>query len=66
MSTTYINVRYNRENYGITPRQRLDELIASNVIIQFYRESEKNWVTIGVDPIRNMDRHYNGLERRAH
>ena len=66
MSSSYINVRYTRENYGLTPRRFLGELIVTNKIIQFYRESEKKWVTLGVDPIRSMNSAYKGLERRAH
>jgi hypothetical protein len=65
MATTYVNVRYTKENYGITPRRMLDELIASSKIIQFYRESEKRWVTVGTDPIRNVGGTYNGPERRS-
>lgn len=66
VSSSYINVRYTRENYGIITRRFLGELIVTNKIIQFYRESEKKWVTIGVDPIRSMNIAYSGLERRAH
>ena len=64
MAVTYVNVRYTKENYGITPRRLLDELIAANKIIQFYRESEKKWVTVGTDPIRGMGGVYAGPERR--
>ena len=66
MASSYINVRYTRENYGITPRRVLGELIAANKIIQFYRESQKKWVSIGVDPIRSKTSAYKGFERRAH
>ena len=66
MASPYINVRYTRENYGITPRRFLANLIASNKIIQFYRESENKWVTIGVDSIRSKDSANKGFERRAH
>ena len=66
MASSYINIRYTRENYGITPRRFLGELIAANKIIQFYRESQKKWVTLGVDPIRSMNSAYKGFERRAH
>lgn len=66
MASPYINVRYSRENYGITPRRYLGKLIAANKIIQFYRESEKKWVTIGVDPVRSKDSVNKGFERRVH
>ena len=66
MSSSYINVRYTRENYGLTTRRFLGELIVTNKIIQFYRESEKKWVTLGVDPVRSMNIAYKGFERRAH
>ena len=65
MTTSLINVRYTRENYGIAPRQFLGELIASQKIMQFYRESQKSWVTPGVDPVRNMDRPHDGPDRRS-
>jgi hypothetical protein len=49
MSIQYVNVRYTRERYGIIQRRLLDEFIASNQILQFYRESEQRWVTVGFD-----------------
>jgi len=60
----YINVRYSKYAYGMTPRQLLNELIASNQILKFYRNSEKRWVTVGTDPIRGMGGTYIGPERR--
>ena len=61
----YINVRYSKYAYGMTPPLLLDKLIASHDIIQFYRESEKKWVVVGSDPIRGTGGTYIGPERRA-
>jgi len=65
MTTSVINVRYTKENYGITPRQFLGELIAAQKIMQFYRESQKRWVTPGVDPVRGMGGPYEGPDKRS-
>ncbi len=65
MSTSWINVRYSKEHYGVTPRRFLGELIASKRILQFYRESQKRWVTIGIDPVRSSNRPYCGPEKRS-
>jgi hypothetical protein len=65
MAIADIMVRYAIDRDGITTRQCLDELIAFNKIIQFYRESEKRWVTVGSDPCRGVGGIYDGPERRA-
>jgi hypothetical protein len=64
MAIADIMVRYTIDTDGIASRQLLDELLASNKIIQFYRESEKRWVTVGIDAIRGMGGSYDGPERR--
>jgi hypothetical protein len=60
-----VKLRYTIETEGFASRSLLNELIASNKIIQFYRESEKRWVTVGTDPIRGMGGTYSGPERRS-
>jgi len=65
MAIADIMVRYERDTDGITSRQCLNELIASKRIIQFYRESEKKWVTVGIDPCRGVGGIYNGPKRRS-
>jgi hypothetical protein len=65
MAIADIMVIYERDTDGITSRQCLNEMIASKRIIQFYRESEKKWVTVGIDPIRGVGGIYDGPERRS-
>jgi hypothetical protein len=65
MPIEYINVRYTKDKCDIIPRRLLDGLIASNQILQFYRESEQRWVTVGFDHIRGMGGLYEGTERRS-
>jgi hypothetical protein len=42
----------------------LENLIKSNQIKQFFRPSEKRWITVGIDPVRSGKGHYYGVERR--
>jgi len=61
-----IRVQYKNGWYDYLPGRVLDlELIHKN-IRQFYRPSEKRWVTIGVDRIRGTGGAYDGPERRSH
>lgn len=65
MTIEYINVRYQNDRSDIVPLRFLDKLIASNKITKFYRESEKRWVRIGVDLIREVVSIYYMPERRS-
>jgi len=62
-----IRVLYKDNKYDYVPDSRLEELIESGRIKQFFRTD--GWVTVGEDPIRGMggrgDRiGYSGPERR--
>jgi hypothetical protein len=59
-----IRVQYKNGWYDYIVGQVLDEQIARKHIKQFYRPSEKRWVTVGVDRIRGIGGTYDGAERR--
>jgi hypothetical protein len=60
-----IRIQYNNGKYDYVPGQVLNQQIARKNIKQFYRPSEKKWVTVGVDRIRGMGGMYDGSERRG-
>jgi tetratricopeptide (TPR) repeat protein len=59
-----IKVRYRNNREGFVDDVTLHELIVSKKIRQFYRPSEKRWVDIETDPVRRVNRFYNGSDRR--
>ncbi|HTZ16799.1 MAG TPA: hypothetical protein VMB78_00005, partial [Dissulfurispiraceae bacterium] len=67
-----IRVQYHNDVYDIVSSCTLQRFIAQGKIQQFYRYSEKRWIIIGSDPIRNavdkgarMLAPYFGPERRV-
>jgi hypothetical protein len=60
----HIEVKYPNGTHAFVDDYLLDSLIHSRKIQQFYRPSEKRWITIGIDPIREKVRDYSGRERR--
>lgn len=60
----HIEVEYQDGSHVFVDDYLLGNLIRSGEIRQFYRPSEKSWVTIGVDPVRQETRSYAGRERR--
>jgi len=60
-----IRIQYNNDKYDYVPGRVLNEQITRKNIKQFYRPSEKRWVTIGVDRIRGMGGTFEGSERRG-
>ncbi|NWF54936.1 MAG: hypothetical protein HXY45_09105 [Syntrophaceae bacterium] len=60
----HIEVKYQDGTHTFVDDYLLDSLIRSGQIQQFYRPSEKRWVSIGIDPIRATPSHYTGGERR--
>jgi hypothetical protein len=60
----HIQVRYKNNAHDIVPAFMLDKLIAAEKIKQFYRPSERRWITLGLDPVRTSARTHDGLERR--
>ena len=59
-----IHVIYKDKRYDFVKDSRLDELIRSDSILMFKRQS--GWVRIGIDPIRMKDtsRSEENIERR--
>ncbi len=60
----HIEVKYQNGTHAFVDDYLLEALIRSGKIQQFYRPSEKHWITIGVDPIRRQKSTYTGRERR--
>jgi hypothetical protein len=61
----HIAIKYRSNTEDIVPPFMLDELITSDRIKQFFRPSEKKWITPGVDRIRKAgDAHRNPERRR--
>lgn len=61
----HVDVRYQNNNYDIVPDFMLNKLISTLKIKQFYRCSERRWVTVGCDRIRGVGGSYAGPERRV-
>jgi hypothetical protein len=63
----HIPIKYSTNTYDIVPDNMLEALIMSLEISQFYRPSEKMWITIGSDAVRKFGemKNYRGIERRA-
>jgi hypothetical protein len=60
-----IRVQYLNEKFDYTDRSTLHRLIESGRLKKFLRPSSKDWVTIGVDPVRGQGGGaYQGPERR--
>jgi len=57
-----IKVMYQDGKIEETENYQLDALIASNKIKKFQRSGK--WVTIGVDPIREVKEDYSGVPKR--
>lgn len=57
-------VRYMNGLSDVVNQKMLDELIARNEVMQFYRPSEARWVTLGGDLIRGSGGRYTGPDRR--
>ena len=60
----HIEVKYQNGTHAFVDDYLLDALIRSGQISQFYRPSEKRWITIGVDPIRHQTTAFPGREKR--
>ena len=60
-----IMVQYRNNTFDYVENRALDDLIDSQIIIAFRRES--GWVKIGIDPIRKnrIPQSFDGLDRRA-
>jgi hypothetical protein len=60
----HVEVKYQNDTHAFVDDYLLEDLIRSKQIRQFFRPSEKRWVTIGIDPVRIGKSFYWGKERR--
>ena len=60
----HLEVKYQDGSHAFVDDHSLESLIKSNRIKQFFRPSEKRWITIGIDSIRSWKGNYLGRERR--
>ena len=60
----HIEVEYQDGSHAFVDDHSLENLIKSNRIKQFFRPSEKRWITIGIDAVRSSKGNYCGTERR--
>ncbi len=60
----HVEVKYQNDTHAFVDDYLLEELIRSKQIKQFFRPSEKRWITIGIDPVRMGTSFYWGKERR--
>jgi hypothetical protein len=60
----HVEVKYQNDTHAFVDDYLLEDLIRSNQIKQFFRPSEKRWITIGTDPVRSGKSFYRGKERR--
>ena len=61
----HIEVEYQDGSHAFVDDYSLESLIKSNLIKQFFRPSERRWITIGIDAVRSRKCNYCGLERRG-
>lgn len=60
----YVMIKYHNDTCDFVDSRLADKLIASGKIKQFYRGSQKKWITPGVDMVRGKGGDYRGRERR--
>ena len=60
----HVEVKYQNDMHAFVDDYLLEELIRSKRIEQFFRPSERRWITIGIDPVRIGKSFYRGKERR--
>ena len=60
----HIEVKYQNGTHAFVDDYLLDSLIHTEQITHFYRPSERQWIKIGVDPIRREEGPHPGRERR--
>ena len=60
----HIEVEYQDGSHAFVDDYSVENLIKSNQIKQFFRPSEKRWITVGIDPVRSRKGHYYEKERR--
>ena len=60
----HIEVKYEDGTHAFVDDYLLESLIRSGQVRQFYRPSEKRWITVGIDPVREKASAYSGREKR--
>jgi hypothetical protein len=60
----HIEVIYRNDTHAFVDDYCLEALIKSKMIKKFFRPSERQWITIGVGPLRSGQGGYRGVERR--
>jgi len=60
----HIKVMYNDGKYATVRPFKLGYLLKANMIKKFFRDSEHQWVIVGIDHIRENGHSYTGSERR--
>ena len=60
----HIEVKYQNDTHAFVDNYLLKDLIRSKQIKQFFRPSEKRWISIETDPVRSGKSFYWGKERR--
>jgi hypothetical protein len=60
----HIEVKYRNGIHAFVDDYLLESLIRSGQITHFHRPSERRWIEIGVDPIRQEESPHPGKERR--
>ena len=60
----HVEVKYQNNMHAFVDDYLLEELIRSKRIKQFFRPSERRWITIGIDPVRIGKSFHWGKERR--
>lgn len=59
----HIEVEYQDGRHAFIDDYLLEGLIKSNQIKQFFRPSEKRWITLGIGPVGSWKGNYCGMER---
>ena len=59
-----LHVQYKNGKYDYVDNHTLDTLIDEDLILQFYRPSERKWIDVETDPVRGKIRVYNFEEGR--
>lgn len=61
----HIEVKYQDDTHAFVDDYAMEDLIRLGLIKNFYRPSERRWVTIGIDVVRSGRKSsYSGCERR--
>ncbi len=65
MPLVRVKFRTGKKESGYVQADRLNKLIEQNRIACFYRESERKWINVKIDPVRGWGGINAGQERRS-